>query len=518
MLGRPVRGVLPGPELGSLDAAVIGTITVLAVLIALSLATAPFRAFLPRADLIEDTLSAIGASTVAVLAWAQFRERSDPIRLFIASAVLVLAVDNAATLVQLQLGNDGDVLAEQVVQAQELVSAVVQFMVAGLLIAGATVTLTGRELSFPTMVLFGPAVALIAAELLVRLAGPNLPGLETLSGGPTATPGRDPLAGVLFVATALGTLVHLATAALFVLAGTLARRLYRSRKRLGDASLAVACVFAAFAEANAAIHPGVSLGYIRDVDVLRLGFLVALLGGLAAEARSALHYLQQTNATLEHTRHDDFARAGQEERSRLSREFHDGLAQDLWLAKLKVGRLLSMHDAGPEAIALSRELGAAIDAGLADARHAVMALRLPESGSFSDLLGRYVDDFSDAFGVSTVFSCDETLPVLQPLVQAELMRIAQESLNNVRRHADASLVQVSVRIEGDHLRMAVIDNGRGFDLTDARRGAFGLVGMRERATLIGGALQIQSSLRGGTSVLVDLPMLATAVSPAVGES
>ena len=88
------------------------------------------------------------------------------------------------------------------------------------------------------------------------------------------------------------------------------------------------------------------------------------------------------------------------------------------------------------------------------------------------------------------------------------MRIAQESLNNARRHADATLVRVEVRIKSDHLRLAIIDNGRGFDMTATRRGAFGLAGMRERAQLIGGQLEIESRPQGGTSIFVDLPLPA----------
>ena len=271
-------------------------------------------------------------------------------------------------------------------------------------------------------------------------------------------------------------------------------------------------MFAAFAAANAAIYSGISPGYLTEVDLLRLAFVLALLLGLAADARVAFRALRRTNASLERTRGDDAANAGLEERSRLSRELHDGLAQDLWLAKLKVGRLLSLPDVGPEAIALSEELSAAIEASLAEARQAVMALRMPDEGSFSELLSRYVDDFSDAFGLPADFSCDEDLPPLEPAVQAELMRIAQESLTNARRHSDAALIRVELGIEEDHLRLAIIDNGRGFDMAAIRTGAFGLASMRERALLIGGQLEIESRPDHGTRVSVRLPLPATRTS------
>lgn len=309
-----------------------------------------------------------------------------------------------------------------------------------------------------------------------------------------------------------GALINLMLAALFVLVATLARRLYRRRRRAGDAFLVVASVFAAFAEGNEAIFSVMSPGYLSAVDVLRLAFEMTLLLGLVADARIGVQAHQWASATVAGTRRDDVARGGREERSRISRELHDGLAQDLWLAKLKVGCLLSRRDLGPEAIALSQELSIAIDAGLAQTRQAVMALRRPAEGSFLDLLRGYVDDFSDAFGVSVDFSCDEGMPLLDPAVQAELIRIAQEAMNNARRHADPTLVRVTARIEGNHLRLAIIDNGCGFDLTAVRRGAVGLTSMRERAQLIGGQLNIKSRPQEGTSIVVDLP-LPTATTP-----
>jgi signal transduction histidine kinase len=356
---------------------------------------------------------------------------------------------------------------------------------------------------------------LLTLMAFIRMIEPILPALEVLAVSPSLTPGQA--FSELRHTTSLGALLHLSLVALFVLAAMLARGLYRRRGWAGDGSLVVASVFAAFAEVNSAIYSGISPGYLTGVDVLQLAFLLALLLGLAADARVAFRALRRTNAILERRRGADVAHAGREERSRLSREFHDGLAQDLWLAKLKVGRLLSLRDVGPEAIALSKELSTAIDASLAEARQAVMALRMPDEGSFSELLSRYVDDFSDAYGLPADFSCEEGLPPLEPAVQAELMRIAQESLNNARRHSNATLVRVEMRTENDQLRLAIIDNGRGFDVTAIRTESFGLASMRERALLIGGQLEIESQPDHGTRVSIHLPLPgAIAPRPDVG--
>ena len=498
-----------------MDSAVVTTVAVLAAVTVLSVMTTQFRALVPRIDLAVDTVAAIFTPAVAVLAWARVRQLNEPLGTYIAAACLVLVVADGAAFVQLLADRDAGSVAEPVVQAAFYAAGIARLMVAGLLVVGTRAALASRAVRHPRVVLVVPAAVVLAVMALVGLLEPILPALALSAVGPGQASSQDALVELPRM-TALGEFVQLSLAAVFVVAAILARRLYRRRRWAADGCLIVASVFAAFAEANAAIYSGTSPGYLTGVDVLRLAFLVALFVGLAADARVTLHALRSTNTTLQRTRGDDAAQAGREERSRLSRELHDGLAQDLWLAKLKVSRLRSLRDIGPEAIALSEELGAAIDAGLAEARQAVMALRVPDEGSFSELMSQYVDDFSDAFGLSADFTCDEELPRLQPAVQAELMRIAQEALNNVQRHANATLIRVRLRSESDHLRLTIIDNGRGFEPTAIRMGSFGLASMRERALLIGGQLKIESQPQRGTSVLVDLPLpSAAALEPHV---
>jgi two-component system nitrate/nitrite sensor histidine kinase NarX len=157
-------------------------------------------------------------------------------------------------------------------------------------------------------------------------------------------------------------------------------------------------------------------------------------------------------------------RAALEERTRLSRELHDGLAQDLWLAKLKIGRLSAMPaTSSREAKAVCDELTGAIDAGLADARQAVMALRLGSEPAVSlrELMAHYVDDFGDRFGLRAEFDCEGELPRLTPRAEAELLRIAQEALNNVVRHADATVVRVRAGVVDSNLELAGRRQWRG---------------------------------------------------------
>jgi signal transduction histidine kinase len=211
------------------------------------------------------------------------------------------------------------------------------------------------------------------------------------------------------------------------------------------------------------------------------------------------------------------ALAAAQEREWVARELHDGLAQDLWLAKLKIGRLAGLPGLRPDATALAAEVGAAVDAGLAEARQAVATMRVggPESGTLKELLARSLDDFGDQFGLRVDFECDGPLPALSPRAEAEALRIAQEALTNVRRHADATTVTVDAGSEDGRLVLTIRDNGRGFDPSIVGDAAYGMASMRERASLIGGALAIESAPRQGTSVRLTIP-LATASPVAAG--
>jgi signal transduction histidine kinase len=201
--------------------------------------------------------------------------------------------------------------------------------------------------------------------------------------------------------------------------------------------------------------------------------------------------------------------AALDERDRLSRELHDGLAQELWLAKLKAGRLATMLRRQPEAAALVEDLTAAVDSGLADARRAVRTLRSGKTAarlSLTAVLRDDVEDFSDRFGLPVELLCGGDLPALPARTQAEILRIVHEALTNVRRHADATLVRVRVdAIEGG-VSLVVRDNGHGFVPARVRRDRLGLASMRERAALVGGSLVVDTSPSDGTTVTLSVPI------------
>ncbi len=322
-----------------------------------------------------------------------------------------------------------------------------------------------------------PAALVLALIVLADVRPDLLPPLGVV---PHAAAGLAPAEPST---TPLGALLAALAAGMFLVAAIRSRRHFRESGTIDEAYFTVGLVFAAFAQVDAVFDPTYA-GLVSSGDVFRLAFYIVLLLGLNAENHVTLRALSAANATLIRLQESELERAALEERSRLSRELHDGLAQDLWFAKLKVGRLAAMPGLLPEAQALTNELSSAIESGLDEARQAVMALRLapdPDQ-SFADLLARSIDDFEDRFALRTEFECQTELRHLPTRVEAELLRIAQEALSNVAHHADATVIRVKAALDEGRILLSVSDNGRGFDPLKVDGEHFGLAAMRERAT------------------------------------
>jgi signal transduction histidine kinase len=464
------------------------------------------RIVAPSLDLVLDSLTTVVSLFVAVLAWVRFRQFGAPIAMFQAAAFLVLAISNGLTVVLVTAGIDGDAGFSSAAPGQ---AALYDFtfahvFAASLLVLGGVASLRRRDVARAPAIVLGSGVAMLLMLILIQVGADRLPSL-----------GEDAVAS-LPVPRPLGAAIQLLGAALFLWAAGLSRRLSRRDRSIGDGYLAVGLVFAAFAQIQTALYPSTYSGLVASGDVLRLAFDVILLLGIQAEARAALSRLQRAHDELARLQVVELERAALEERARLSRELHDGLAQDLWLAKLKTGRLAALPDLGLEGRALAGELERAIDSGLAEAQQAVAALRLSgePAGTLYEVISRSVDEFADRFGMRADFECQPGIPQLSPRAQAETLRIAQEALNNVRRHADATVVRVRAAVEDGRLALVVRDNGRGFDPEAVGRSTFGLGSMRERAALIGGELRIESRPHDGTCVSFFLPIPLVA-APAV---
>lgn len=216
------------------------------------------------------------------------------------------------------------------------------------------------------------------------------------------------------------------------------------------------------------------------------------------------------NARLyEETRHI----AVMEERNRMAREIHDTLAQGF------SGIILQLEAAeqalSGDVSATERHLNQARNLArksLAEARRSVWNLRPQalEQVSLVEALKQEADKFSQSVGVNAKYTVFGVRRDLQPELETVLLRICQESLTNVRRHAKATEVEINLTFDESSVELSIRDNGVGFKSIAAKgdekkRGTFGLISMRERARGLGGTLEVQSRRGKGTLVRVIVP-------------
>jgi signal transduction histidine kinase len=202
-----------------------------------------------------------------------------------------------------------------------------------------------------------------------------------------------------------------------------------------------------------------------------------------------------------------------EERGRLAREMHDGLAQVLGYLGVQVQTLEALVRRGDIGAALTelRQTRENILEAQAEVRENILSLRTTLAGETSllEALQAYAAEFEVQTGIQTeVVSGLEHNTGLSPLAEAQLVRIAQEALTNVRKHSHATRVLLHLAGEGDCVHLAVTDNGRGMESLDPRSGHFGLPMMRERAEHVGGTLRVNSLPGEGTQLDVWLPTVA----------
>jgi signal transduction histidine kinase len=201
-----------------------------------------------------------------------------------------------------------------------------------------------------------------------------------------------------------------------------------------------------------------------------------------------------------------------QERLRIAHEMHDGLAQVLGYVNTKVQAATEYIRRGKneEANEQLRELATAAREAYGDVRQNIVDLRtLPaQQGSFAELLQDFVSRWKEQSGISTQLSIDHSLSVPAGM-ELQLVRIVQESLTNVRKHAHATNATIDVRRLDGKLMMTVADDGIGFkpaSLVRSEFPRFGLSTMRERTESIGGTLNVESTPGAGTRVELVVPL------------
>jgi signal transduction histidine kinase len=200
-----------------------------------------------------------------------------------------------------------------------------------------------------------------------------------------------------------------------------------------------------------------------------------------------------------------------EERVRIARELHDGMAQVLAYVNTKAQAVKAYleKDKPDEASTQLEQLASAARDVYSDAREGIMALRTQVGADqpFREALLEYMKRWETQSGIATVLEVEGELDI-SPSVELQLLRIIQEAMANARKHSQCSTARVELQQLDGFIVAAIEDDGAGFDPAIRSRAAFprfGLAIMRERAESIGGSLQIDSAPGRGTRVKIRLP-------------
>ena len=252
--------------------------------------------------------------------------------------------------------------------------------------------------------------------------------------------------------------------------------------------------------------------FAKILDDLRQerGELVTL--GTELERRVALR-TREVQRLAEETRYAAVVR----ERLKIARELHDTLAHSMMamLSEIRVLRKLAAHDPSSLAEELARAEQVAHE-GLNEARTAITQMRVNAvrdtglGAALTQAFGRLLD----RTGLQGNFRTDPDAARFGDERAETLFRIAEETLRNIERHAQATRADMSLEVvDNTHLQLRISDDGIGFDTQAARPGHFGLVGLREQAQLIDGELIIESGPHRGTTLVLTMRMAPEELQP-----
>jgi signal transduction histidine kinase len=327
-------------------------------------------------------------------------------------------------------------------------------------------------------VVFGVATASVAVMLVIVADPHNFLPQAVYAGAPTAAANEPRLVGhpILVAVQWLLGVTYVVAAVGF------GRKSNETKDEL-YAWFAVACTLAAAARLSYLTYPSLQPSWLYSGDLFRLGFYIVLLIGAAREIAS--YWASNVEA------------AQLEERRRIARDLHDGLAQEIAF----IGRnaaLLRDEGADPE---LADRIAAAAERARLESRSVIEALTARLDQPLDRALILAAQEAEARYGASVHVKTPQ-LVIVPPARREALLRIATEAIANAARHGGADKVEVELDRVPDGTRLRVIDRGRGFDPSAGRRPGFGLISMRERAEALGGSFEIQSRPGWGTEVEV----------------
>ena len=231
----------------------------------------------------------------------------------------------------------------------------------------------------------------------------------------------------------------------------------------------------------------------------------AELEAAAAQAVQTQQLSQARHALLQ-----QLVTVQEDERRRIARELHDSLGQFLSALNLRMWMVEQTMDMSAEIMEDMRQLHQLVGEVERELNRLTMELRPPALDDFGlpEAIRRYAEEWGRTTGIPVdVYASVAEGERLEFMAEIAVYRIVQEALTNVLKHARASAVSIVLERQRSDLRLVVEDNGGGFDLQAARGGGrLGLVGMRERAALAGGWMEIETAPNAGTTLYVQIPV------------
>jgi signal transduction histidine kinase len=428
----------------------------------------------PGVDVALETTAAITAAAAAFLMLGRFRRTGFVDELLLSAGLSLLALSNLA------FAGLPTVLDLQATRAS-VWGSLFTGTLSALLISLAALFPRRRlraGAEWP-LVVFGSVYGLaFAGAMLIMMFQNVLPRGVTSSLRPGAS--RPDVVAQPAVLT-----VQLLLALLYLLAALGFARRHRLTGDELSGWLELACIFAAAARVNYAFHPSLYSNWVYTGDVFRLGSYLALLIGAAREIAS---YWTSVVAA-----------ASLEERRRLARDVHDGLAQEIAFIG-RNARLLREKGAEPQLV--ERILGG-IGRAQEESRRVVGALASTQVDEpLEKALAQAAQDAARRYGAAVDMELAGGI-ALSPQKKEAVVRIASEAVANAAKHSGAEVLRLYLERLEAGMRLQVVDDGAGFDDEQPRQG-FGLVTMKDRAEALGGKLHIDSRRGAGTRVELEL--------------
>lgn len=221
---------------------------------------------------------------------------------------------------------------------------------------------------------------------------------------------------------------------------------------------------------------------------------------------------EKLNASYEEIRYlsEHLRNIREEERKHIAREIHDELGQQLTVLKMDVGALIKKVPLSDDLLrGRLTSFTALIDQIVQSVRRISSELRpsLLDDLGLPEAISWQLEELEKHCGIQTHFEEPKEEWSLPDPVKTNLFRILQEALTNIVRHSKATVVDVRLQYSHDYIMFQVSDNGVGFMVDEITKGGtLGIVGMRERASIIGGTLEIKTSPKGGTKIIITVPV------------